>query len=319
VRLAAAEWDKQGRSKYFLWPHERLLPVSQMIERMRPMLTPVEFEFVRPESERLLEEINKASTTHQQRPKIGDRLAEIGDPRPGVSLRPDGLPDIVWCQVPGGKINLKEKRGTFRVDPFYIAKYPVTWIQYHSFLAAKDGYRKKQWWDKLAKRERRPGKQYRELDNHPAENVSWCDAVAFCQWLTKRMGYEIRLPTEWKWQQSATGGDLVNEYPWGSDWNSDRTNTSECGLSRTSAVGMYPKGASPIRALDMSGGVWEWCLNEYENPKRVDLSGKARRVVRGGSWFDSRYSAPAAFRNYLAPDHRGLNVGFRVCSSSPNF
>ena len=108
VRLAAAEWEKEGRKKHFLWPHERLLPVSQMVERMRPVLNPTEQEFVRPESERLLEEINRPATTHQQRAKIGDRLAEIGDPRPGVGLRKDGLPDIVGARCRRGKSLLKK-------------------------------------------------------------------------------------------------------------------------------------------------------------------------------------------------------------------
>ena len=187
--------------------------------------------------------------------------------------------------MPKGEITLEEVKGTFRVDPFYIAKYPVTWIQYRSFLEAEDGYRKKGWWKGLAKREDQPGEQFRKLDNHPAENVSWYDAVAFCRWLTEKLGYEVRLPTEWEWQQAATGGDPANEYPWGPEWDSNKANTLESGLSRTTAVGMYPQGAiQPVRALDMSGNVREWCLNEYENPKRVEVSGEQSRAVRGGSW-----------------------------------
>ena len=73
----------------------------------------------------------------------------------------------------------------------------------------------KGWWKGLADREDEPGEQYRKQDNHPAENVSWYDAVAYCRWLSKRLGYEIRLPTEWEWQQAATGGDKANEYPVG--------------------------------------------------------------------------------------------------------
>ena len=52
-----------------------------------------------------------------------------------------------------------------------------------------------------------PGEQYRPTGNCPAENVSWYDAMAYCRWLSARLGYEVRLPTEPEWQQAATGGN----------------------------------------------------------------------------------------------------------------
>ncbi|HEY7495973.1 MAG TPA: SUMF1/EgtB/PvdO family nonheme iron enzyme, partial [Candidatus Tectomicrobia bacterium] len=162
---------------------------------------------------------------------------------------------------------------------FAISKYPVTWAQYRSFPEAKDGYRQQRWWRGLAERQAHPGEQYRQQENHPAENVSWYDAVTFCRWLSARLGYEVRLPTEWEWQQAASGGDPAREYPWGADWDPAYTNTGEGHLGRTTAVGVYPQGASPVGAMDMSGNVWEWCLNE-DRPQYTRLSGKARRVVR---------------------------------------
>jgi len=319
VRLAAAEWKEKSRAEYLRWPHERLSLVSQMLERLQPNLSELESEFIRPESERLLEEIDKTATTHQQRVRIGERLAEIGDPRSGVGLRKDGLPDIVWCKVPKGKITLVKKKGTFRVDvdAFHIAKYPVTYIQYRSFIAAEDGYRKKGWWKELAEREDQPGEQFRKFDNHPAENVSWYDAMAFCRWLTEKLGYEVRLPTEWEWQQAATGGDPANEYPWGPEWDSSKANTPESGLSRTTAVGMYPQAASPVGALDMSGNVEEWCLNERENPKQVEVSGEKSRAVRGGCWYYYRDYARCAYRLNNLPDLRYNYFGFRLVCASP--
>lgn len=276
-----------------------------------------EGEGVRAGSELLLEKIDNASTTHRQRLKIGDRLAEIGDPRPGVGLRGDGLPHFVWCEVLGGKITLEKTGKTFTVDPFYISKYPVTWIQYRSFLEAEDGYRCKKWWAGLAKRQDEPGEQYRKLDNHPAEKVSWYDAVAYCRWLSERLDYEILLPSEWEWQQAATGGDPTNKYPWGRKWDSDRANTDESGLSRTTAVGLYPHGTSPVEAFDMSGNILEWCLNEYENPRMVEVTGDSDRALRGGSWYDFWLVARCAFRGVNDPDFRDDTIGFRLmCSSS---
>jgi formylglycine-generating enzyme required for sulfatase activity len=316
VKLAAAEWKQQKRAPAYLWPHERLAPVKQMLDNLQPKLSRAEWAFVRLESQRLLKQINRPATSHQQRAKIGDRLAEIGDPRPGVGLNDDGLPDIVWCPVPAGEITLEENAGTFDVAPFAISKYPVTWAQYRCFLQADDGYRRIRWWKGLAQREKTPGEQYRQLDNHPAENVSWYDAVAYCRWLSARLGYEVRLPAEWEWQQAATGGDPANAYPWGADWDAERANTFECGLSRTTAVGMYPRGAASVGALDMSGNVEEWCLNAYEDAKRIDISGDARRVGRGGSWNNNRNNARVSYRNHNDPGTRNNNLGLRVVRSS---
>ena len=68
-------------------------------------------------------------------------------------------------------ITLEDDADTFQVQPFAISKYPVTWAQYCSFLQATDGYRNVDWWQGLAERETEPGEQYRQQDNHPAENV----------------------------------------------------------------------------------------------------------------------------------------------------
>lgn len=198
VRQEAAEWKRQDRIESHLWRHERLEPVYAMLKRLQPTLSEVEQDFTRPEAERLAEKLQQPELTHQQRESIGLRLAEIDDPRPGVGLK-NGLPDFVWLPVPGGKITLESNAGTFPVAPFYISKYPVTWVQYRSFLKASDGYYNEGWWEGLADREDEPGQQYRQIDNHPAEMVSWYDAVAFCRWLSEYLGYEIRLPTEWEW------------------------------------------------------------------------------------------------------------------------
>ena len=111
----------------------------------------------------------------------------------------------------------------------------------------------------------------------------------------------MRLPTEWEWQQAATGGDERNEYPWGAKWGGRRANTYESGLGRTTAVGMYPQGASPVGALDMSGNVCEWCLNAYEEPERTDTSGELGRAARGGSWSVNQDDARCADRDRDLP------------------
>jgi formylglycine-generating enzyme required for sulfatase activity len=113
--------------------------------------------------------------------------------------------------------------------------------------------------------------------------ITWIEALAYCQWLSTRLGYEVRLPTEWEWQQAATGGDPKNQYPWGK-WEEGRANTFESEIGRVTAVGLYPHGRSAQGVPDLAGNVMEWCLNRYDSPKDVRLGGRrpaggARRLV----------------------------------------
>jgi len=190
--------------------------------------TALERDFLGPlDRDRMLAALDEPATTHEERAIIGVRLALLGDPRPGVGLRADGLPDIVWCPVPGGEVTLEEDAGTFAVEPFQIAKYPVTYRQYRAFLDAEDGYHNPEWWRGLwvDQPPEKPRRQFNRRDNHPAENLAWLEAVPFCRWLSARLGYEVRLPTECEWQQAATGGDPANVYPWGPEWDGNRANS----------------------------------------------------------------------------------------------
>lgn len=107
----------------------------------------------------LLARLQDRTLSHQARLEIGQELARIGDPRPGVGLRADGLPDVVWISIPGGQVRVDletpnsfirfTEMGTFRskldVAPFRIAKYPVTNAQFEVFLTASDGDHNRGW------------------------------------------------------------------------------------------------------------------------------------------------------------------------------
>ncbi len=167
---AAAEWNDNGCPASHLWPQERLDKVEAMPEALKNTLEPHEREFIRPEHERLCEDLIDPVLSHQERERIGYRLAEIGDKRPGVGLQNE-LPDIEWCDVPGGTVVLEERAGTFEVEPFKIAKYPVTYAQYRVFVESDEGYRNNAWWEGLVHKDE-CGNQFRKVDNHPAETVS---------------------------------------------------------------------------------------------------------------------------------------------------
>jgi formylglycine-generating enzyme required for sulfatase activity len=147
--------------------------------------------------------------------------------------------------------------------------------------------------------------------------------MAFCEWASEALGREIRLPTEFEWQLAATGDEPGRTYPWGGDWDPKaepwRANTYESGLGGTTAVGLYPHGASPVGAQDMAGTLWEWCLNAFEDPDDVGFPRAAddRRVVRGGSWVGDQPDARAAFRDLGVTRFRSGYCGFRLVCSSP--
>jgi len=283
--------------------------------------------------------------SHEARARLGDRLAALGDTRTGVGVGEDGTPSIDWVAVPGGQIEIEGQerlagrasgwrkwlpgfltgaasvvaQDPFEVPAFHMSRYPVTNAQFHAFVQATDGYRSPDWWQDMPGGANDGPKDPRwSAPNRPRETVSWYEAVAFCRWLSHRLGFEVRLPTEHEWQQAATGGDSGTVYPWGPEWDADRCNTSESGLERTTAVGMYPAGASAQGVHDLAGNVWEWCLNKYgkRSDKAVDGSGESR-VLRGGSWLFNRANARADYRHYSHPVNRFDYYGFRVLCASP--
>lgn len=284
VREAAAFWENKGRSDAYLWSGGRLREAREMIARKNPILSEGEREFLRSEVERLMKIINDSSTDDFRRAEIGDRLAMIGDTRFGVGLMPNNIPDIEWCRVGNN------------ADAFLISKYPITYLQYRSFVEAS------------VVSERRSSismhQQFRKTENCPAENVSFNEAENFCRWLASRIGYEVRLPTQEEWKQAAHGPHPDFNYPWGTEWAPGHANTAESRLSRTTAVGMYPQGAAECGACDMSGNVWEWTATKGAHDDD--------HVICGGSWLTGAELATITSARSRRDTNRGNNVGFRI-------
>lgn len=317
----ATRWHEKGCHVHHLWSYEQAVAVQRALARFKKAPSPNLHAFLRPQ-QLLIERLDDASLSHQDRFLIGQKLAEFGDPRPGVGLQPDGLPDIAWVEIPGGEIKLEEIDHVFKVKRFRLAKYPVTIAQFQAFVDAEDGYKSDEWWKGIRKVSEAPEPPSWQEANGPRETASWYEAVAFCRWLSHRTGSKIRLPTEWEWQQAATGGDPTREYPWPGGWDAARCNSVESRLPRTTAVGLYPGGATKQGLLDMAGNVWEWCLNTYDQPAHAEavcLSDDQRksRVIRGGSWVyfpvnlrtSSRFGSPAGIRDN--------NIGFRLVQDIP--
>jgi len=258
------------------------------------------------------------------------------DERFGIGLNAGGLPAFDWVEIPIGDFIMgrdKDKdsdkdsdnpKRSERIERVYqMSRYPVTYAQYKAFLDAEDGYHQTRWWELLntesqAQQAEGPGVQRWAVSNYPAENVSWYDAMAFCAWLTSKLGYEVRLPTEKEWEKAARGTD-GREYPWGNGYVSGFANIGETVdeigpyyVQQTSAVGIYPQGMSPYGILDMAGNVREWMWNEYGNPLNIQVETNKWRGTRGGAWGDWHIGARASSRFWGFPLARESGLGFRL-------
>jgi len=250
---------------------------------------------------------------------------------------------------------------TIRQD-YYIARYPVTNAQFGAFADAGDGYRADRWWTPAGlqwRGDRAGPEQYGgafDLPNHPVVMVSWYEAVAFCRWLTNRMqdagckirvwrdgqienrqseigNRVVRLPSEAEWERAARGTD-GRIYPWGNEFDAARCNMGETGIGTTSAVGLFPGGASPYGVLDLSGNVWEWTAslwgpdvfnpafkypyNPADGREDQDAGNDVARVLRGGAFNYPSRLVRCSYRYRYDPTNRVRNLGFRVVLASPS-
>ncbi|RME73951.1 MAG: formylglycine-generating enzyme family protein [Chloroflexi bacterium] len=149
--------------------------------------------------------------------------------------------------------------------------------------------------------------------NHPVVKVTWNDAVAYCEWLGKR------LPTEMEWEKAARG-ENGNIFPWGNTFDPSRANVKETGIRGTVAVGSFPAGASPYGVEDMAGNVWEWTADPYQPYPNSTYQDKFYsddlRVTRGGGWFDDEAQVRASNRSAAALDAANDDLGFRCVRSA---
>ena len=222
--------------------------------------------------------------------------------------------------VPPGKFQAgglggDEGGALFEVDlpGFHIGMHPVTNAQYAAFVREakhRPPEKSADWGTPVWKNGSFPA----EKAAHPVVCVSWDDAQSYCQWAG------LRLPTELEWEKAARWAD-GRKYPWGQEWNPAKCrNSNSKGGETTSRVWGYPAGASACGGSQMSGNVWEWCADWYED-KAYDRYRKgaltpppngSSRVLRGGSWhvdFPIHFSASG--RCHVAPDIRNDYFGFR--------
>ncbi|MDD5393677.1 MAG: formylglycine-generating enzyme family protein [Thiothrix sp.] len=287
------------------------------IAREQGLLDDVLFAELRIQWQNAITDIANYPNPHE-RHAISTVLAWLNwDNRPGL-----GIDDIDWVEIPAGEFTYQDGE-RLSLPTYKMSRYPVTNAQFQAFVA-DGGYETDKWWEGLQKPESKP-EHWRKEGNRPVESVDWYESIAFCRWLSAKTGQEIRLPTEQQWEKAARGSD-GREYPWEGGYKTGDANINETygdagsyNLGETSAVGIYPQGQSPYGLMDMSGNVWEWCLNKYEEPQitTADVSGGVR-VVRGGAWYNHAEDCRASFRDLSHPRYRDYYRGFRLLCCSPH-
>lgn len=232
--------------------------------------------------------------------------------------------------------------------PFYLAEHEVTVGQFRRFVE-KTGYITEAEIDGEGGSSvtsdgsyvrspsytwKNPG--FSQSDEHPVVNVSWNDAVKFCEWLSQQEGEKYRLPTEAEWEYACRAGTKTRY------WNGneaerlteianvgDRTAmskyqwvrhllTTSDGFASTAPVGSFPP--NPWGVYDMHGNVEEWVRDssaDYPSERVIDPPTDSDdgplRVSRGGNWLPFPFQCRSAYRNCRqSPDARSCGTGFRV-------
>ena len=233
---------------------------------------------------------------------------EIPAPSPAAEPKIEGVVEVEGSEITtgGGNTNRPLKRAL--VENFSIAETEVTNAEYAEFVK-ETGHKSPAGWNK----EVFP----KDTDNFPVVNVSWRDAEDYCQWLGKKLGMEVRLPTEAEWELAARGKEQ-NTYPWGNEWNKEAAISEETG-GKISAVKSFPLNRSPFGAYDMAGNVWEWTQNKVtdedaltdEALAKLLKSGQSLRVVKGGTANDPAKQISAQARYEMPETTKHPHIGFR--------
>ncbi|MCL6753310.1 formylglycine-generating enzyme family protein [Nostoc sp. CCCryo 231-06] len=229
-----------------------------------------------------------------------------------------------WMGFPeseGKRYSNERPQHLVTVKPFFISKYPITQIQWKQIASLPEVSQK------LKLRPSRQGG-----NSHPVTQVSWFDAIEFCDRLSQKIGHKYRLPSEAEWEYTCRAetmtpfnfGETINfnlanydsRYPY-------RSETKGVYRQKTTEVGIFQL-ANSFGLSDMHGLVWEWCLdNWHQNYDKAPTNGDAwlesdennARVIRGGSWCSEALLCRSSSRQFHYASEKSNNIGFRIVRS----
>jgi formylglycine-generating enzyme required for sulfatase activity len=261
---------------------------------------------------------------------------------PAAAVHREPLTAMDFLLVAGGTFPMGDTTGEGRaterpahqvaVADFFLGRHEVTVAQFRTFVE-ETGYvtdaeraggvididpTMNAWVKREGISWKLPG--FAQEDRSPVVWVSWNDASAFTGWMAEETGQPYRLPTEAEWEFAARDGgkparwagtsavEELDEYAWFAANSSGQPHP--VGNKRPNGLGLF----------DMSGNVWEWCL-DWQVPYRasgttlVDPVGPSLgeyRVLRGGSWRVEMGIIRTTYRNGYRPEYTHSSIGFRV-------
>ena len=266
-----------------------------------------------------------------------------------------------FVEVPGGEFMLgaspsapflfdnEKYQHPVRVEPFAIAKAPVTNGEFAAFVDA-GGYGREEFWSPEGwtlvgeTAMAHPGYWVADGPGHwlmrrfdqtiplplhePVIHVTWHEADAYCRWAG------VRLPSEVEWEVAALGepaadGSLAptkRRYPWGdSPLDPARANLDGRALGCLD-VAALPAGDSAFGCRQMLGNVWEWTADTFAGypgfspdayKEYSEMLFGTTKVLRGGAWTTRGRMIHATYRNFFEPHRWNVFSGFRTCKISP--
>ncbi|MGV0026632.1 caspase, EACC1-associated type [Phormidesmis priestleyi] len=315
-----SEWDQI--EAFLNWKIEAIAPVetpkAPSTPSPSPTLATFEFDVVTIEFQTSDLLGRNTELVKRSRPASAEYLRE--------ALGNSGFLDMV--SIPGGTFEMVSEEDdrekpihSVTVQPFYIGKFVVTQAQWKVVAALPK-----------INHDLNPDPSNFKGENRPVEQISWFEAIEFCDRLSQKTGKPYRLPSEAEWEYACRAGtttlfhfgktistDLANyngNYTYGPGKEGQyREQTTDVGSFSPNAFGLY----------DMHGNVWEWCGDRWHdnydcapsNGSIWEAGSSKYRLLRGGSYLSNPRDCRSTNRYRGLPDYGYGPLGFRVTCLFP--
>jgi formylglycine-generating enzyme required for sulfatase activity/serine/threonine protein phosphatase PrpC len=307
-----------GGGGFYAWQNGLLEGVfEQVSDAVQQQMQPAEAEPATPPAKAAPAATQSAPKAEQPAvpPLVEEQYVDRADPFTD-RLRGGGRGPLMIA-LPAGSFRMGHPSGLISPDeaPRHLVNVPAFAISVYEVTFAD--------YDRFAKATGRalPNSDGQDRATHPVTNVSWDDALAYSQWLSKQTGEKYRLPSEAEWEYAARAGSRTS-YWWGSSKGQGKAHCFDCGselsTSKPARIGSYQ--ANPFGLYDTAGNVWEWVHDCYHrNYQGAPDDGSvweggdcSVRVVRGGA-FRSPSSSMRVENRETFPSGKGqYNVGIRL-------